>query len=150
MGLAAILGGSHGLLQRLGVPAYDVAVFIIVGSGWVLARILYVPAYAIFRVLNINLKGLRALAERLQSLATHPTPAHGKTAGLVPPAGLVFLAEIGSLPARPPSRWLRQLQREHTPTNKPTTVEEGTAVRAPSLSGRRSFLRRELPADVIR
>lgn len=150
MGLAAVLGGSHGLLQRLGVPVYSVAVFLIVGSGWLLARIIYLPAYGIFHVLNINLSGLRALAERLQQLALHPTPAHGRLAWLVRLAGFAFLIGVGYLLARTTGRWLRQLQREHTPADRPATVEVDAAAFAPPSAGRRSFLRRELPADVIR
>jgi hypothetical protein len=151
MGLAALLGGSNGLLQRLGGPVYDVAVLIIVGSGWVLARILYVPAYGIFHLLHINLAGLRALAERLQDLAVHP--ARGRGSGkdwLVRLAGFAFLAGVGYLLARTTGRWLGRLQREHTPTHKPAVVEEATAALAPPISRRRSFLGRELPADVIR
>jgi uncharacterized protein DUF4129 len=151
MGFAALLGGSHGLLQRLGGPVYDVAVLIIVGSGWVLARILYVPAYGIFHLLHINLAGLRALAERLQDLAVHP--ARGRGSGkdwLVRLAGFAFLAGVGYLLARTTRRWLLQLQREHTPTHKQAAVEEAAAALAPTISSRRSFLRRELPADVIR
>ncbi len=151
MAFAAALGGSNGLLQRLGVPVYDVAVFIIVGAGWVLARILYVPAYAIFHLLHLNLSGLRTLAERLHDLAVHP--ARGRGGGLdwlVRLAGFAFLSGVGFLLARTTGRWLRQLQREHTPTKRPANVTETMALMAPQLAGRRSFLRSELPADVIR
>jgi hypothetical protein len=148
---AALLGGSNGLLQRLGAPVYDVAVVIIVGSGFVLARILYVPAYGIFHLLHINLAGLRVLAGRLHDLAIHP--AHSRGGGmdwLVRLAGFAFLAGVGYLLARTTHRWLRQLQRQHTPAGKPAAVEEATAAFASPVSSRLSFLRRELPADVIR
>ena len=151
MGLAALLGSSNGLLQRLGGPVYDVAVLIIVGSGWLLARIIYVPAYGIFHLLHINLAGLRALAERLHDVAVHP--ARGRGGGkdwLVRLAGFAFLAGVGYLLARTTGRWLRQLQREHTPTRKPAVMTEDVIAFGAPRGERRPFLRRELPADVIR
>src|SRR5439155_24692812 len=105
----------------------------------------------IFHLLHINLAGLRALAERLHDLAVHP--ARGRGSGkdwLVRLAGFAFLASVGYLLARTTGRWLRQLQREHAPTHEQAAVEGAAAALAPSISSRRSFLRRALPADGFR
>src|SRR5436309_3370450 len=103
--LALLQGLAWGHGDVLGV---SLLVVVIVGSGWLLARILYVPAYGIFHLLHINLAGLRALAERLHDLAVHP--ARGRGSGkdwLVRLAGFAFLASVGYLLARTTGRWLR-------------------------------------------